>query len=133
MKPNQKFADKFRSKTIKLSKYLIYVLLILLVISVYKNISKINQIYKRITEKEEDVKKLEEANKDLEEKVQESSNPDYIEKQIRDKLGLAKEGEIVVVLPPPEVLRKYAPVVEREEENLPDPNWKKWLHLFYFK
>jgi cell division protein FtsB len=133
MKPNQKFADKFRSKTIKLSKYLIYVLLILLVISVYKNISKINQIYKRIAEKEEDVKKLEEANKDLEEKVQESSNPDYIEKQIRDKLGLAKEGEIVVVLPPPEVLRKYAPVVEREEENLPDPNWKKWLHLFYFK
>ena len=133
MKPNQKFADKFRSKTIKLSKYLIYVLLILLAISVYKNISKIKQIYKRITEKEEDVRKLEESNKNLERKVEESSSPDYIEKQIRDKLGLAKEGEVVVVLPAPEVLRKYAPQVEREEENLPDPNWKKWLHLFYFK
>ena len=43
---------------------------------------------------------------------------------------MAKEGEIVVILPDPETVRKFAPSIYTEEEPLPDPNWKKWLKLF---
>ena len=104
---------------------------LLLSLSVYRNVSKIGSIYKKIADKEADVRKLEEENQNLEKKVEEVTSDDYIEKQIRDKLGLAKEGEIVLVLPEPEVLKKFAPKIEEEEEILPDPNWKKWIKLFF--
>ena len=74
--------------------------------------------------------KLEGERIDLEEKLKEAESEFSIEKQIRDKLGLAKEGEIVLVLPPPDVLRKLAPADRIEEESLPDPIWKKWARLF---
>ena len=104
---------------------------LLLSLSVYRNVLKIGSIYKKIADKEADVRKLEEENQNLEKKVEEVTSDDYIEKQIRDKLGLAKEGEIVLVLPEPEVLKKFAPKIEEEEEILPDPNWKKWIKLFF--
>ncbi len=43
---------------------------------------------------------------------------------------MAKEGEIIIVLPDEEILGTLAPNLEEEEEALPDPNWKKWLKLF---
>ena len=125
-----KLVSKFKTKIPKVSKYLIYIMFLLLSLSVYRNISKIGSIYKKIEDKEADVRKLEEENQNLERKVEEVTSDDYIEKQIRDKLGLAKEGEIVLVLPEPEVLKKFAPKIEEEEEILPDPNWKKWIKLF---
>ena len=54
----------------------------------------------------------------------------YIEKQMRDKLGLAKEEEVVIIMPDEEILRKLAPTYPEEEQTLPDPNWKKWAQLF---
>jgi hypothetical protein len=85
-----------------------------------------------IEEAQEQVDKLKEENQRLEEKIKEVRNIEFVEKQLRDKLGLAKEGEIVIVLPEDEVLRKLAPKIEEEEEVLPDPNWKKWMQLFDF-
>jgi cell division protein FtsB len=126
-----KLIEKIKSKIPKISKYLIYIMFILLSFSVYRNVSKIGSIYKKIAEKEANVKQMEEDNKALEKKVEEVTSNDYIEKQIRDKLGLAKEGEIVLVLPEPEVLKKFAPKIAEEEETLPDPNWKKWIKLFF--
>src|SRR3989337_1746833 len=116
----------------RFQKFLFYFLLLSLALSFYKNIGRVQEIKRMTKEKEEKVKALEEEEKDLEKKLEEVKSDDYIEKQIRDKLGLAKEGEIVVILPPPEVLRKFAPEDREEEEVLPDPNWKKWARLFGF-
>lgn len=55
----------------------------------------------------------------------------FIEKEAREKLGLAKPGETVVVLPDEEVLQKLAPGIE--EETLPEklPVWRRWVELFF--
>lgn len=79
---------------------------------------------------EENLEKVAQENRDLETKLKEVKDDVYIEKQLRDKLGYAKEGEIVVVLPDEAILRKLAPPERREEETLPDPNWKKWMKVF---
>lgn len=52
------------------------------------------------------------------------------ERLARDKLGLAKEGEIVIVLPEEGVLRRLSPrrLTEEKTESL-SPNWKKWWEL----
>lgn len=58
---------------------------------------------------------------------------DYIERQARDKLGLAREGETIVVLPPAEELRRFAPreeIFDAEFEREKLPIFRQWVRLF---
>jgi len=102
----------------------------LLMISLTKSIEKVRQANLQVKEKEEMLNKVVDENKVLEARLREARDDIYIEKQLRDKLGYAKEGEIVVILPEDDVLRKLAPEEKKEEETLPDPNWKKWMKVF---
>ena len=102
-----------------------------MLISLTRNIFKIRTFRGRLTETEERIEKLKSENEVLGEKLDTFQSDEYIEKQLRDKLGLAKEEETVIVLPDEETIRKFAPKTEEEEEILPNPNWKKWFKLFF--
>ena len=117
----------------KLKSYYLYLGLFLgflFLLSLIRNVSKIVDAESRIDKARGRVEKLRKENEELERRVAEVKGEEYIEKQLRDKLGLAKEGDIVVVLPDEDTLRKIAPSVPEEEDVLPDPIWKKWLKLF---
>lgn len=116
----------------KLPSLFLLVLLIALSLSLYRSVSRTGTVNLGIEEAQNRVDELREENRKLDEKLKEVRNVEFVEKQLRDKLGLAKEGEIVIILPEEEVLRKLAPTIEEEEEALPDPNWKKWAKLFDF-
>ena len=103
----------------KYSKYLGLLLLIGLSTSLVRSYQKAAKT-KALVEREK--KKIEELK---------SQNEKFIEKQLRDRLGLAKAGEIILVLPDAETLKKLAPKVGEEVETLPDPPWKKWVDLFF--
>lgn len=55
----------------------------------------INQTQDKVRGVKEDIHKLEEENQRLKNIKKNLTNPFYIEKQAREKLGLAKKGEIV--------------------------------------
>jgi cell division protein FtsB len=118
----------------KLQKYVNYILIlltILLAISLVRNIFRKKQVDETIIEEEVMVEDLRKENEELKKELQILGSDEYKERQLRDKLGLAKEGELIVILPDEEILRKLAPKSFEEEETLPDPNWKKWMHLFF--
>jgi len=121
---------KIYKKNKKVMRTILIIFTILLGISFVRNISKTINIEKKVREKEERVEKLKEENKQLEKRLEEISNDSYIERQLRDSLGLAKRGETIIILPDKEILKSLAPNIEEEEDTLPDPNWKKWLNLF---
>lgn len=114
----------------RLSTYIILGLLVFFSFSLFRNITNVKMVEKRIKDKEMEVEKVRQEQAKLERELENAKSEQFMEKQLRDKLGLAKEGEMVVVLPPPEVLRKFAPHYEEEKVMLPDPNWKKWMKLF---
>ena len=117
----------------KLKVYLNYLILLFvfsLFLSLYRNISKIKAADLRIEQARGRVDKLKKENERLEAELNKVQSVQFVEKQIRDKLGLAKEGEIIVILPEDEILRKLAPKTVEEESVLPDPNWRIWLNLF---
>jgi len=118
---------KFRNNL----KYIILILFFLLSLSLIRNIIKISQGGKRIDEEANKLEKLKEENVKLKEKIDEVGSSEYIEKELRDKLGFAKVGETIVVLPPEDVVKSLAPKEIKEEEFLPEPNWKRWLNLFF--
>lgn len=74
--------------------------------------------------------KIEEDNKKLNSQLQITKSEEFQEKQFRDKMGLAKEGEIVLVLPEAEIVKKLAPTLPKDEEVKLEPNWQKWIELF---
>jgi len=123
-------AEKVKIKAKKLFGLAIWILAFLLLISTVKNIQKVADINNAVRTEKTKVEKMQEENAQLAAQIAQTQGDAYIEKQIRDKLGLAKPGEAIVVLPDADILRQLAPQIPVEENTLPDPNWKKWMKLF---
>jgi cell division protein FtsB len=124
------FEENFKEKTKIWGKYAAIFILLLLAFSFVKNVVKMRGVKTRIESERLEVEKLKRENEELAKNLTKVKSQEYVEKQLRDKLGLAKEGETVVVLPDEDILRKLAPSLPVEEDYLPDPTWKKWLKLF---
>lgn len=114
----------------KLIGYGVLILVVLMGLSVVRNVSRVMAIKREVQAEKARLTKIEKENKELEVQISKTQSPDFVEKQVRDKLGLVKEGETEVVLPDADTLRKLAPKIAQEEDMLPDPIWKRWLKLF---
>lgn len=115
---------------VNLRKLALLGLMVFLSISLLRGTIKIFEAKERVKREKEKTEKLAVEQEVLKEKLSFVQSPEYIEKNLRDKLGYSKEGEIILVLPDAETLKKLAPELPEEENVLPDPPWKKWAHLF---
>ncbi len=125
--------EKIKQSLMKVRIYALILFVFLFGLSLFRNIFKINEVKNRIQREKEKVIKLEEEGRTLEEELKKMQANEYLESQLRDKLGLAKKGESVVILPDPETLKKLVPEIPDEKDYLPDPPYKKWLKLFDIK
>jgi len=126
-----KLLTKFHSIISPYLKYLFVVFFVLLTLSLARNVVRILKAGQKVEQAEERVEKLKKENEELKKRLETVGSEEYIEKQLRDNLGLAKEEEIIIVLPDEATLRALAPRTQNEQEVLPDANWKKWMKLFY--
>jgi cell division protein FtsB len=126
----KKMIESVKNKAKTLLGVATWVLVLLLFISTIKNIGRVRSINNAVQKEKNKVEKMKEENARLEAQIAQTQGSFFIEKQIRDKLGLAKAGEAIVVLPDVQILKKLAPQTPVEENSLPDPNWRKWLKLF---
>lgn len=122
--------DLIKGKLQNYTRLVLVGITLILIASLASNLIAIRRAGDKIEEAQERVNELEAEKSELEAQVEIVESEFYTELQLRDGLGLAKEGEIVVVLPEDELLRKLAPKLPEDEERLPDPNWKKWMNLF---
>ena len=99
-----------------------------LIVSLSRNIFSLIKKGEEIKEESLKVEKLKAENAKLKEQLEYTTSSEFIEKEARDKLGLAKEGEQVVILPE-NVEKLVLSSEEEKEEEL--PNWKKWYRLFF--
>ena len=107
------------------------VVVLLLIISLFRNVLRLKRARSRVVQAQIALEAVSERNNELKRQKETVESEFFIEKQLRDNFGLAKEGEIVLVLPEDDILRRLSPRVENEEQTtLPDPNWKKWADLF---
>ncbi len=111
--------------------FILLILIILLTISIGKNYVKLQKASGIIEEARNEVQKEEEEMASLEAQLKEAESQQFVEKQLRDKLGMAKEDEVVIVLPEADSLRTLAPKRKFEEELPKEANWKKWQKLFF--
>ena len=115
----------------KIAGWVIWILIALLGIALVSDIQRVNQIKAQVQAEKAKVAGIQAQNNKLMTELTQTQNPDFIEKEIRNQLGLGKTGEAVVVLPDDDTLRKLAPQVPVEADTLPPPDWKKWEKLFF--
>jgi len=76
------------------------------------------------------LEKIKVENQRLEDELKKVQSSDYVEAEIRNKYGLVKAGEAVVVLPDPEIVKKLSPQIPDDIEVKPKSNVLKWWNLF---
>lgn len=109
---------------------LILIILVVLIVT-YNLITQIIAFTKsgeRLFQAADVVYKLELKNKQLKDNLSKIQTPAFIEEEARDKLGLAKPGETLVVIPE-EKLKSVLGASLSAQIRL--PNWLGWLKVFF--
>lgn len=79
-----------------------------------------------ITQTKAELNQEKQKNTELKKLVAESTKPQFVEEQARDKLQLVKPGEAVVIMPTMPEEHAAQNVSESEK-----PHWQEWLEVFF--
>jgi len=85
---------------------IVAVIVIVAAFNFWQNMEKMNNLQSKIDEMEEKIEKAEAENAELREQLNNTNDPEYIEEVAREKLGLVKPGEMLLV-----------PVEEKQQKN----------------
>ena len=114
-------------------KKIIYIVIIFIVLSVGFNlVLQITQAIRsgdRLSQATDRVYELQNHNKELKQKLVEVQSPEFIEAQARDKLGLSKKGETVVIIP--EQTIKMVLGASSSAQIVRLSNWLGWWKVFF--
>lgn len=111
----------------KLYFTLIILILLSLIVNLTRQIIKLWRVGSTVEKKSQELVLLESRHEELKEILKRVRDPEFIEKEAREKLGLGREGEMMVILPPLEVS-----VQDSTEPTRQLANWEKWWQLFFY-
>lgn len=117
----------------KYFKYLVLIVSLFLLLGAGRSIVSFLGRGKTVEEAEQKLEKLKEEQARLLVLKEQVESEEFVEREAREKLGLAKPGETVVVLPDEEILRRLAPPVEEEDFIEELPIWRRWAKLFFLQ
>ena len=123
---------KTRNLRFGLISFVLFVFLIITIKTFFDNFWRLKRALDALKEKESIVASLELENENIKRRIEELGSDLYVERQLRDNLGMAKEGETVVILPNDEELRKLIIDFDLDENRVKLPVWQQWLEVFRF-
>jgi len=100
------------------------IILVYLIISSIKSVLELRKTGQMVGEYEQELEAVKKQNQELKERLNEVKKPEFIEREAREKLGLGKPGESIVIMP------KITIMPEKKKEK-PLANWEKWWRLFF--
>lgn len=109
----------------RLIRPIVWLISFVLVISLTRSVMSLLAKRDIVQTQKGELARLEAENRLLEDALSQAQTPEFIERTAREKLGLVKDGEVVVMLPQGQ---------ERESTGAAGesiPNWKKWWGLFF--
>ncbi len=110
---------------VKKNKLLYWILVGVMGVFMVRLVGSVWRLWKageRIKQAELEVRNQESENQELKKRLAEVQSPEFIEKEAREKLGLGKPDEEIVVLPEVPVV----PAVPAVDEQ----NWRLWWRLY---
>ena len=108
---------------------LTFILALILVINGTKRIMSLHGNSQKVVEAEQKLEKLKRENERLKQELSYKQTDRFAEGEIRNKLGLARPGEDVFVVPREESSQQSAVSSQQNKSS----NWQKWRDLFLGK
>jgi len=110
----------------KLLRLVIIIFCLYLIVTTAKAIIDLWKAGDKLTQRQQNLSFLKKEQEDLLRQKAAIDNPNYWEEMARDRLGLSKPGEKVIVIPQ-ELLVDQTPVASVDAT----PNWQKWAKLLF--
>lgn len=116
---------KNNERKIAIREIIIIAVVMLLFLNLMKSWVKLNSRLQFI--KEAKIRLVEEQKREenLKRDLARTQTPEFIESQARDKLNMAREGELIILLPTPVIAFSPTPMPIDTAAN-----WQKWMRLF---
>ncbi len=99
---------------------------LLLVINSTKRLLSLRTTSQKVIETKERLEELKKENEALRKELEYKQSQEFLEEEIRNKLGLVKKGEGVVIIPQEKISQKL-----ETRNQKPEKNWQKWWNLFF--
>lgn len=109
-------------------KWLIILFFLGLVVHLSRSAWELVGFRSRVSEAEAEVRQMAEEKERLIEEQREKTSEWAVEREIREKLNMAKPGETVVIVPE-DLPWIEEPNQEEVETQVEKPNWQKWWEL----
>jgi len=114
---------RLRSTASLLIFFVACALIVNLILGLFKQIISQKKINLYLDQRKVELEKLEEENKRLKERLEETEKPDFLSSEAGRLFGLTKDG-----LLPEKIIKKEGPEAEINQVTI--PNWQKWVNLF---
>ena len=95
-------------------------------IGIVRSVYTLSQKKGILSERQQALSQLQLKQAQLQQKLKEATSPAFIEQAARDKLGLVKPGETVVIMD-----KTRLPESGTQEYSGKLPSWKQWWQLFF--
>lgn len=115
-----------------LKKIILGVIILIVLIIAYNLLIQISDALKsgeRLSDAVDVVYKLEAQNRELKKKLIQAQSQEFIEQQARNKLGLGKSGETIVIIPEDKLKSVLGATQSAQVVRL--PNWLGWWRVFF--
>lgn len=99
---------------------------ILLAINSSRRILSFRTTAQGVSDSQKQLEDLKHENEALKKELDFKKSDQFAEEEIRNKLGQAKPGETIVVLP-----KSDTQLTVNSQQLTPIPNWQKWWNLFF--
>jgi len=113
-----------RAKVVYLS---IIIVGLLVSFGLARNLYTAYQNSKLLSDSQRKLQQLKLENESLQQESWQASDPSFIDQEARQRLGLVKPGEVLIILPHDTATTAATPTQKIVDE----PVWKKWMSLFF--
>ena len=118
--------SNLNTKKITLKDILFIAIVLFFFVKAVSSWMKLTDRLKIIRESKIRVAEEQKKQEDLKRELAQAESQKYIEKQAREKLNMGKEGEIIILLPTPDLSPSPTPIPLDTSSN-----WQKWVRLFW--
>ena len=110
--------------------YLVMILSLMISVKLIKDMVKLKAADKRLTEAEQGLEQAKMEQEQLKQKLAESGQGDWWEKQVRNVLNMARPGEVVVVVPEEVKKQGGEPPSAKATGGKNYSNLQQWMLIF---
>lgn len=111
----------------KIIFFLVIIVSLFIINNLVRSIWDLWQKQELVSNAQKQLDQQEAQNKELKDKLSQASRPEFIEEEARNKLFMAKPGEVQVLISK-DLLQASESGKEKQDQR---PNWKKWWDLFF--